>query len=196
MYVQIARRLAQIGIGCLRFDCAGFGESEGEYLDATYRSLCRNLDDAMMYLGQRRDVLINQLGIVGHSLGGNIAIDVASFNSSIKGICLLSPNPTEASSRPKIFSKIELDDLRRKGVTRRKGIPASAKVYNPIHAGISFKKASRTIVKTLIVYGSRDPYYSHDQYMGLFEAFKGEKTIFTIDGADHSYIPIETRLDG
>lgn len=195
LYVEIARALASNGIGCLRFDCAGFGESEGDYLQASYRSLSEDLSRGVAWLRSLKEVDYNKVCIIGHSLGGNIAIDVASADQSIAGICLLSPNASVSKADVKIFSSSQLMELETQGVTMRRGIPATKQIHQQIHEGLSHRLAGLVKAKTLIVYGECDPYYTSDQYSKLAAAFSTSPTVQRIALADHNYLPVESRSE-
>jgi uncharacterized protein len=192
LYVQIARDLCAKGIACLRFDCAGFGESEGKYLDVSYESLCTDLQNALTKLMKIKGVNCKKIGIIGHSLGGNIALQVALSNNSVKGLCLLSPNTADSSENIKIFDKIQLDELYTTGTTFRGGIPASIKVYKPIHEGISQKNARLLETSTMLIFGEKDRYYSHQQYKRFSNSFSKAISIKKISKADHNFLPTDS----
>ncbi|HWT21400.1 MAG TPA: alpha/beta fold hydrolase, partial [Variovorax sp.] len=65
--VRIARTLASVGIGVLRFDFTGLGDTEGSFADASFSLNVQDLvsaADAMEAAGMPPRLLI------GHSLGG------------------------------------------------------------------------------------------------------------------------------
>jgi len=82
--VRISRALAALGIGTLRFDFTGLGESEGELtgFSADVRDLiaaARHMEAA----GQTPALLI------GHSLGGAAALAAAAEISSVKAVATI-----------------------------------------------------------------------------------------------------------
>jgi len=71
---RIARALAGRGIGVLRYDFTGLGESGGDFADATFTSDVANLVAAADHLrGQGRAPSL----LVGHSLGGAAVVAAA-----------------------------------------------------------------------------------------------------------------------
>lgn len=193
LYVTLARSIAEKGIACLRFDCAGFGESEGDYASASYESLVRDLHAAIRYLRMENRVTPKSIGILGHSLGGNLAMQVAADDPSIHALCLLSPNPYRSAKDVTIFSGSQIAAFKRHGTVLRKGIPASAKVYDPIHDGITIRNARRVHAHTLLVFGSADPYYKRAQYNEFSHAFQHPAKVSGILRADHNFLPLSSR---
>jgi alpha-beta hydrolase superfamily lysophospholipase len=185
--------MASAGIACVRFDAAGFGESHGTYEGASYDTLTSDLTNALNRLVEVPGIDASRIGIIGHSLGGNIAIDVASSNSLVSALCLLSPNPTQNKSDIAMFSKTQLNELETSGYTLRKRIYASQRVYEPINAGMTLKRASRVRAATLLVYGGDDPYYASEQYLRLAQAFRTPASLAEIPCADHNFLPLECR---
>ena len=53
---NISHALTEAGIGVLRFDFAGLGESEGDFADTTFSSNVGDLVDAARFLAQERQL--------------------------------------------------------------------------------------------------------------------------------------------
>ncbi|MCP4656387.1 MAG: alpha/beta fold hydrolase [bacterium] len=71
---RISRALVERGIGVLRFDFTGIGESAGDFADTNFSSNVRDLAAAVDYL--RRNYQAPRL-LIGHSLGGTAVLRVA-----------------------------------------------------------------------------------------------------------------------
>ena len=91
----VASRLASEGIGALAIDLRGHGESGGS-IDASdaadYSALVRDVTAARRYLATRSDVQQSRVGILGASLGGNLAVLEAAGDPTIASLALLSPS--------------------------------------------------------------------------------------------------------
>jgi pimeloyl-ACP methyl ester carboxylesterase len=72
-----ARLLARHGYGVLIFDLTGHGESDGRSTSMPSR-FAPDADAALAFLRSRPDVRPDGIGIVGVSLGGEIALDAAA----------------------------------------------------------------------------------------------------------------------
>jgi uncharacterized protein len=90
LFVKMARALAKAGIGSLRFDFRGSGNSEGKFSDMTVSG---QIDDAMValdFLSTQSWVDDERIGILGLSLGGGIAAVVSGRDDRVKATVLLS----------------------------------------------------------------------------------------------------------
>lgn len=92
----IAERLAAEGIGALAIDLRGHGES-GRPSGAgdgprAYESMVQDLKAARQHLAGRGDVRQTQVGIIGASIGANLAALAAAGDASIASLALLSPS--------------------------------------------------------------------------------------------------------
>lgn len=91
VYVDIADHLAKSGIGTLRFDFRGSGDSEGNFNDITLEDQVSDALLAMHYLENHPQVDKNRIGLIGRSFGGAVAVIAASRYQRIKSFCLWSP---------------------------------------------------------------------------------------------------------
>ncbi|MDO7874697.1 alpha/beta fold hydrolase [Hymenobacter sp. ASUV-10] len=66
--------LTRRGIAVLRFDDRGVGESEGNNATTTIAARVTDAQAALNFLRTRLEVKINQIGIIGHGEGANVAL--------------------------------------------------------------------------------------------------------------------------
>ena len=89
-FLVLSDYLTRNGIGVLRYDDRGVGESQGKFADATTPDFATDVQSAVNYLKTRKDVKKNKIGLIGHSEGGAIAPIVAANSKDIAFIVLLA----------------------------------------------------------------------------------------------------------
>jgi uncharacterized OsmC-like protein/alpha-beta hydrolase superfamily lysophospholipase len=85
--VRIARTLASAGLGVLRFDFTGLGESEGSFSDSSFSLNVQDLESAataMQAAGMPPELLI------GHSLGGAAVLAATSGIASARAVATIA----------------------------------------------------------------------------------------------------------
>ena len=90
--VGLSRALAERGIGVLRFDFTGIGESEGEFSESGISSNVEDIEAAASWMAEQgRPVSL----LVGHSLGGTASILAAERLKGLKALVTIGA-PSEA----------------------------------------------------------------------------------------------------
>lgn len=89
-FLVIADYLTKKGIGVLRFDDRGVGESKGDRNIATTKDFATDVASAVEYLKTRKEINTRKIGLIGHSEGGMIAPMVAANSKDISYIVLLA----------------------------------------------------------------------------------------------------------
>src|SRR5688572_14616841 len=183
--VRIARALASVGIGVLRFDFTGLGDSEGSFSDASFSLNVQDLvcaADAMETAGMPPRLLI------GHSLGGSAMLAAAGRIASAHAIAtiaapfdvsqvlhLLDPEglarlETEGQAlvqvvgRPMAVGKVFVDDLRR---------------HDP---GAHIAALRRPL---LLLHAPQDRTVDIENATRIFLAARHPKSFVSLDDADH-----------
>lgn len=85
-----ADHLTRNGIGVLRVDDRGVGQSTGDRSNATSMDFALDVEAAVAFLKTKSEVNSKKIGLIGHSEGGMIAPIVASKDKSIAFIVLLA----------------------------------------------------------------------------------------------------------
>jgi len=89
-FLVIADYLTKNGIGVLRYDDRGIGESKGNFGTATSADFASDVESAIAYLKTRSDIDKTKMGLIGHSEGGLIAPMVAVKSKDVSFIVLLA----------------------------------------------------------------------------------------------------------
>jgi putative redox protein len=183
--VRIARLLARQGIGVLRFDFAGLGESEGDFADSRFSLDVQDLEAAaaaMAAAGHPPSLLI------GHSLGGAAAIAAAGALPAIRAVATINApfdvahtlhqfDPAAVATieaegvsdvllagRPFRVGKGFIDDLRKQDQGAR-----IAALHRPL----------------LVMHAPRDDTVGIENATKIYVAARHPKSFLSLDDADH-----------
>jgi len=89
-FLIISDYLTKNGIGVLRYDDRGVGQSKGDFKTATSADFATDVESAIAYLKTRKEADKRKIGLIGHSEGGLIAPMVASKSKDLAFIILLA----------------------------------------------------------------------------------------------------------
>lgn len=180
---RVSRALAAHGIGVLRFDFTGLGESEGEF----GQGLSGDIDDvvcaaqAMEAAGRPSELLI------GHSFGGAAVLAAAGAVSSVTAVAVIG-TPFDAEH---VLTHVggALD-----GVPHGSRVPVSI-AGRDFQLGADFVRDIRShdqqgrIAKLkralLVLHSPVDNVVPIDNAAGIFNAARHPKSFVSLDSADH-----------
>ncbi|AEV20903.1 hypothetical protein GTCCBUS3UF5_36020 [Geobacillus thermoleovorans CCB_US3_UF5] len=91
LFVQAAERFASAGVGVVRFDYAGCGESSGEYGKNRFDDFIRQTRDVIRTVEQFPSFQRRPLVLLGHSLGGAVATVTAALDRRVERLVLWAP---------------------------------------------------------------------------------------------------------
>lgn len=89
-FLVMADLLAKEGIASLRLDDRGVGKSTGNFENATVFNLADDVSEAINQLTKDHRINPNKIGIIGHSLGAEIAPRVSVINPKVQFIIMLA----------------------------------------------------------------------------------------------------------
>jgi len=89
-FLVLADYLTKNGIAVLRFDDRGTAQSKGNFSLATTENFATDVEAAINYLKNRKEVNKSKIGLIGHSEGGIIAPMIASKSKDLNFIVLLA----------------------------------------------------------------------------------------------------------
>ena len=181
---RISQELAMEGIGTLRLDFTGLGQSEGAFEDTSFTS---NLDDIRV----GADWLTEHHGapelLVGHSLGGAAVLAVAKSMASIKGVATLGA-PAEASHVKHLFESA-VEEIKSKGVAE---VSIGGR---PLRIGKGFlddlvkhdggKIAAELGKDLLVLHSPIDSIVGIENAAAIYTAARHPKSFVSLDKADH-----------
>ncbi|MGF1480967.1 MAG: alpha/beta hydrolase [Cyanophyceae cyanobacterium] len=162
-----AQRYYQLGFSVLLIDYRGFGLSEGRFPSET--QVYQDAQAAWEYLVQKRHIEPHRIFLYGHSLGGAIAIDLATRHPEAAGLIV---EGTFTSMR-------DMAKYRR----RFEWLPVNLLLtqrFDSIH------KIKSLQTPLLLIHGSDDLVVPMHMSQDLYAAATGTKTLFIVPGAGHN----------
>jgi hypothetical protein len=166
------RFYARLGVNVLAVDYRGYGKSEGSPNEA---GVYRDADAAYDYLLQERHIQPQDIFVFGHSLGGAVAVDLASRREC--GGLIVQSSFTSAKDMARRTFRIPLFEY----------IPKSQ--FN------SLEKIRRVRAPILIVHGTRDETVPFSMGQRLFAAAPVPKFFFPVEDAGHNDV-VEVGAEG
>jgi len=99
LFVHVARALCDADFVVLRFDFRGSGDSDGEFEDMTVPGEVSDAQEALTFMSELEYVDKEQMGVIGLSLGGRVAVILTSKDPRVKFAVLYSAALTPAKQR-------------------------------------------------------------------------------------------------
>lgn len=89
-FIKIGEKIAQSGIAAIMIDFPGCGKSEEPSTNYTLTNMENDINSAVQYMKETYGIDEDQIGIVGHSMGGRVASEYLD-NAGVKVAALLAP---------------------------------------------------------------------------------------------------------
>ncbi len=181
----IARGLAERGIGVLRLDFRGLGESDGKFEDATLSTNVEDLVAAAEFL--EREYSAPKL-LIGHSFGGPAVIRATSRIGSSRAVVTIN-SPAHLGQITTHFEE-KLEQIRREGVASvdivGRPFPISKKFLDDLEVQNTHHSAAISqLGKPLLVCQSPNDDVPLQEALDMFEAAEHPKSFVSLDTADH-----------
>lgn len=181
---SISRALSNKGIGVLRFDFTGLGNSEGDFANTDFSSNVSDLVSAFRALKESYEA--PQI-LIGHSLGGAAVLKAATLIEEIKAVVTIAA-PSCTSHVSHLFEdsletikeqeKAEVDLFGRK-FTITSQFVKDINETDILSSIAKFKKA------LLVLHSPTDNIVSIDHAANIYKSAKHPKSFVSLDGADH-----------
>ncbi|MFP4166037.1 MAG: alpha/beta fold hydrolase [Opitutales bacterium] len=181
---NIAAALCRHGIGVMRFDFTGLGESEGDFADTNFSSNVEDLIDAATFLETE---LESPKILIGHSLGGAAVLQAAAKLPRIDAIATIGA-PFEPSHVTHLMQeKREAIEKRGEAVVSIAGRPFTIKrQFLDDLDSIKMKETVRRLKRPLLIFHSPvDATVGIENARAMFETARHPKSFLSLDRADH-----------
>ncbi len=181
---HIAKALCEAGIGVMRFDFTGLGQSKGEFADTSFSSNVSDLVDAANWLAEHYAA---PALLFGHSLGGTAVLRAARFIGSARAIATLG-SPAEPAHVKHVFGD-SLAEIERKGYAP---VSLGGRTFNVRQEFVEdleehdlLAEVSQLRKALLVMHAPLDDIVEIDNAGTLFLAAKHPKSFVSLDRADH-----------
>lgn len=209
LYRKFAEKAAENGFLTLNFDFRGCGKSTGEFGYGIEEQ--KDVRCVLSYLTSRREVDKEKIFLVGHSLGGAIALYASRNDNRVKGLVLWSTPANHAYNVKKFIQSNsgKLSYYLFLLVSYLDNLIDVSKLFNMRVYGILLRPSlvrkklmklnecevvSKLKIPILIVIGSRDRIVGVEEARQVFSAANNPKKLVIIDGANHIYEGKEKEL--
>lgn len=182
LFVKAAREFCKNGFAVFRFDFRGCGDSEGEFEEQTVNTMLEDLDCVLDNLGKD----YARIGLIGHSMGGKIAILKAAEDKRIKCLALWSA----AASHNYSFSSDFIDEVkdRKKLFLGDSGFWVNDKQLESYLKHDGFKAVRKIRIPVLIASGSEDLSVFNSHSKKLYRNANKPKELIFVKGANHFFL--------
>lgn len=193
LYVHLAEMLTKRGIGCLRIDFRGSGDSEGDFSDMTIETEISDALMALQILQNDPEVDRARIGIFGRSFGGVIAISAAAIFGNIKSLGLWAPvfNGDQWKDPWQLLKKKQLPEDVKEKLMRINGLLPGMQFYEQLFA-LELQSHLQALEKTPIlhIHGEKDEIVnlSHAENFKKYRENAQEKSSFLrLSESDHDF---------
>jgi len=187
LLVKAANALAEAGIVAVRFDFAGSGESDGEFVDMTPETEVQDAMNILQWLGAQPSVDRSKLGMIGLSLGGLVTA-CAAARKSPAAIALWAATAHMGQRMHERATPESAAQLEKKGYVDLRGNLVGQGFFENALQINPLQEARQYAGKVLIVHGTEDqsvPVSEANEYAEAFAQCNPELHI--IEGADHTF---------
>lgn len=182
---RLAKALNLAGIGVLRFDFAGLGQSAGNFTESTFSADVDDLVAACEWMAaQGRPVQL----LVGHSLGGTAALAAAGRVASLRAVVTVA-----SPSHPRFLAQQLAEQVRNMGedgvvqaVVAGRKMLIGAPLIADLNAQDDFRDHLRTLpVPLLVMHSPQDRVVHINHANEIYRLAPMPKSFIAMDGADH-----------
>lgn len=181
---RIAAALCERGLGVLRFDFSGLGDSGGEFAESTFSS---NVADLVLAADWLRTEAGAPSLLVGHSLGGAAVIPAALEIPEVAAVVTIGA-PDKPAHVAHLFESF-LPTIEREGsaevVLGGQRLTVSREFVEDIRSIDISPAAARLRRPLLVLHAPEDQIVGLSNAEGLYAAAKHPKSFISLDGADH-----------
>ncbi|MGE2730721.1 alpha/beta hydrolase family protein [Mycolicibacterium vaccae] len=181
---RICKQLAAEGIGMLRFDNLGLGDSEGDWSDGSFSHKVDDTARAVAFMNDSgRDVRL----LIGHSFGGAAAIAAAHDCPSVAAVVSICA-PCEPAHVERVYDNL-VDRIEEEGeaplLIGGKALTLKRHFLEDVRE-VDLRELIGTLGRALmIMHSPTDTVVGIDHASKIFQAARHPRSFVSLEGADH-----------
>ncbi|WP_025693158.1 alpha/beta hydrolase family protein [Paenibacillus zanthoxyli] len=156
LFVKSARELAGDGYMVIRFDYIGCGESSGNYGAQDVESMIAQTRTVLDYGLSCADVDPTRVTLIGHSLGGAVALLTAVRDRRVKNLVLWAAVGYPFNDIVKIVGRESYDQAVQTGSADHAGFSFTPVYFNSLAKFQPFQEAGKFGGDVLVIHGTSD----------------------------------------
>jgi len=181
---ELSDALAAEGIGSLRFDFTGLGQSEGEFADTTFSS---NVDDLLAAAAYLREQGRAPALLVGHSLGGAAVLTAAPRIPECRGVVTLAA-PSDPAHVKQLLGEAT-PELEAQGEATVSLAGRKFRIKREFLDDLDEANLPATLDglgrALLVCHSPQDETVAIEHARRIYQAARHPKSFLSLDGADH-----------
>jgi len=187
-FLELEARLVEGGVGVLRFDFYGHGDSAGRFEEITVSEAVRNVKAAWSWM---REGGFHPMGLVGSSFGGLASAAAAPDLKYLQALALKSPVTGSIVDLIVEREKVDVERWKYDGFLRLpseegEGHRLNYAFYEDGKNWSAFTRAREIGCPVCIIHGDRDESVPLEQSRAFVRQLK-QGELHVIKGADHRY---------
>jgi alpha/beta superfamily hydrolase len=187
-FVKFSQILAESGFASIRFDFAGSGESDGEFINMTLSGELEDAKNILDYVKTLNFVDTSKIGVVGFSMGGAVASILAGIRrEDIKSLCLWAPAGNMAEIVVNNFIAEGYPEFLIKGYHEFEGQMIGKSFVEDISKIDIYGIASEYNGNVLLLHGDTDEVVPLNASHKYLEHYGQKARLNIIRGADHLF---------
>ena len=188
IFVKLSRMLEAKGIASVRFDFAGSGESDGDFIDMTISHELEEAKDILDYAKSLDFVDTSKIGLLGLSMGGAVASMLAGVRKEdVQSLCLWAPAGNMGELVARGHSEEDIYKLRKSGFWDIGGLLLGAAFLDDVLSLDIYAKAAAYNKNVLILHGDKDqtvPIGTSEKFLEIYET---RAILHIVEGGDHTF---------
>ena len=192
--VDFARYAVEHNLSVFRFDFAGCGDSDGEFVDLTIESEFRDLQAAIDVVSTATGVDPEKIGVFGQCLGAVTAIRAGSLDPRVYKVVAWAPFANFANALLGLVGEEAFQFLQQgeeaEFIYRGQLFQCGPKILTESSNLDMFEEMTRIHKPLLVIHGTEDavvPLEEIEKLMDFAQGTPGEKKLAVIEGTHHSF---------